>query len=175
MSVISAKPDLLRYYRLNIQQKKTSAPIYQAQVFSSMNDSFERVVNMWCLSAEVAMTALSEAGARSIVFASGTLSPLESFAAEFGLMFPNRVENPHVIQKDQIYVSSVPRGPSNYTLNSSFQNRDSQKYMLELGSSIYNICVNVPEGVLVFFSGYLTLEQSINTWKVFISYSYTPR
>ena len=124
---------------------------------------------MWCLSAEVAMTALSEAGARSIVFASGTLSPLESFATEFGLKFPNRVENPHVIEKDQIYVSSVPRGPSNHTLNSSYQHRESQKYILELGNAIYNICVNVPDGVLVFFSGYLTLEQSISAWKVIFS------
>jgi regulator of telomere elongation helicase 1 len=121
---------------------------------------------MWCLSAEVAITALSDAGARSIIFASGTLSPLESFAMEFGLGFKNRIENPHVINKDQLFIASVPHGPTNQVLNSSFQNRDSKTYMMELGRSILNICSNVPDGILIFFSGYKTLDDCINIWKV---------
>ena len=38
---------------------------------------------------------------RSILLTSGTLSPLDSFAHELGLPFPIRLENPHVIAKEQ--------------------------------------------------------------------------
>ena len=38
---------------------------------------------------------------RSILLTSGTLSPLDSFAHELGLDFPVRLENPHVISREQ--------------------------------------------------------------------------
>ena len=39
---------------------------------------------------------------RSILLTSGTLAPLDSFAHELGLDFPVRLENPHVISKEQV-------------------------------------------------------------------------
>lgn len=39
---------------------------------------------------------------RSILLTSGTLSPLDSFAHELGLAFPVRLENPHVVSKEQV-------------------------------------------------------------------------
>lgn len=39
---------------------------------------------------------------RSILLTSGTLSPLDSFAHELGLDFPVRLENPHVISREQV-------------------------------------------------------------------------
>ena len=44
---------------------------------------------------------------RSIVLTSGTLSPLDSFAAELQLAFPVRLENPHVIAAEQVWVGVV--------------------------------------------------------------------
>jgi hypothetical protein len=38
---------------------------------------------------------------RSILLTSGTLSPLDSFAHELALPFPVRLENPHVIAREQ--------------------------------------------------------------------------
>ena len=38
----------------------------------------------------------------SILLTSGTLSPLDSFAAELALPFPVRLENPHVIDPSQV-------------------------------------------------------------------------
>lgn len=39
---------------------------------------------------------------RSILLTSGTLSPLDSFAHELGLPFEVRLENPHVISRNQV-------------------------------------------------------------------------
>jgi hypothetical protein len=41
---------------------------------------------------------------------SGTLSPLDSFASEFMMKFPVRLENPHVISPHQVPCGALPRG-----------------------------------------------------------------
>lgn len=50
--------------------------------------------------------------------------------------FPVRLENPHVISPNQIWVGVVPSGPSNHPFNSSYRNRDSLEYKQELGNAI---------------------------------------
>ncbi|RMZ55626.1 hypothetical protein APUTEX25_000209 [Auxenochlorella protothecoides] len=42
-----------------------------------------------------------EAKVKAIMLTSGTLSPLASFAAELSIVFPHRLENPHVIDPSQ--------------------------------------------------------------------------
>lgn len=50
--------------------------------------------------------------------------------------FPVRLENPHVISQDQIWVGVVPVGPSGHPLNSSYRTRETVKYKQELGTVI---------------------------------------
>lgn len=50
----------------------------------------------------LAMQALSAFKVRSFLLTSGTLSPLDSFAAELQLDFPITLENPHVIHQSQV-------------------------------------------------------------------------
>ena len=92
---------------------------------------------------------------------SGTLSPLSVFAQELGLNFPVRLENPHVITReqvcmgafaqatmrslstagvyaDQIKVAVLPVGVTGKQLNSSFKTRESPEYLAELGNTIAN-------------------------------------
>ncbi|RUS17041.1 hypothetical protein BC937DRAFT_90505 [Endogone sp. FLAS-F59071] len=42
-----------------------------------------RKVSFWCFSPGLAMKDIMDQGVRSVILASGTLSPLESFASEF--------------------------------------------------------------------------------------------
>ncbi len=69
---------------------------------------------------------------------SGTLSPLDSFASEFQLPFPIRLENPHVISPHQVFVRVIKSGVTGKDLNSSFEQRDNIDYKLELGNTIAN-------------------------------------
>jgi regulator of telomere elongation helicase 1 len=48
------------------------------------------------------MAALRQLPLRSVLLTSGTLSPLESFAHELQLGFKYTLENPHVIQSNQV-------------------------------------------------------------------------
>lgn len=52
--------------------------------------------------AGVSMAALREMPLHSVLLTSGTLSPLESFAHELQLGFKFTLENPHVIQPNQV-------------------------------------------------------------------------
>ena len=70
------------------------------------------------------MMDLQKQGVRCILLTSGTLKPLDSFAAEFRIPFPVRLENPHVIDPTQILVAVAKQGlGGNVELNSSYQTR----------------------------------------------------
>ncbi|GMP34826.1 hypothetical protein CsSME_00007536 [Camellia sinensis var. sinensis] len=124
-----------------------------------------RTLSWWCFNPGIAMEEFSKLGVGSIILTSGTLSPLDSFAQEFKLEFPVRLENPHVISTNQIWAGVVPAGPSGYSFNSSYRSRDSIEYKLELGNAIVNFARIVPDGLLVFFPSYYLLDQCIGCWK----------
>ena len=61
----------------------------------------------WCLSPQVAFEEVASE-AHSLLLTSGTLSPLDSFAAELGTAFPNRLEAPHAIDATrQVWAGAV--------------------------------------------------------------------
>jgi regulator of telomere elongation helicase 1 len=44
--------------------------------------------------------------------------------------------------------------------------RDSKEYLRDLGYSIINTCRIIPDGVLIFFTSYLSLSKAISEWKL---------
>ncbi|KAH7331577.1 hypothetical protein KP509_20G041000 [Ceratopteris richardii] len=125
-----------------------------------------RTLSWWCFNPGLAMEEFSQLGVRSVILTSGTLSPLSSFALELKLPFSIRLENPHVIGPDQIWVGVVCTGPSGRPLNSSYRTRDSLEYKLDLGNTIVNFARIVPDGLLVFFPSYYLLNQCIEAWQM---------
>ena len=101
--------------------------------------SKERVLNFWCFNSGLALQRLIASKSKPpqcIILTSGTLSPMDATAAELGLEFPIRLENPHVIQKDQICVLVSKAGPSGEPFDSRNTNRENEKYLSEIGSTI---------------------------------------
>lgn len=97
-----------------------------------------RTVSLWCMNPGSAMQSIVSRGVRSILLTSGTLSPLEGTERELGIHFATKLENRHVITNDQVWVSTVSRGPRGVSLNSSYKNRDSEQYVMDMGSAILN-------------------------------------
>ncbi|GMF20099.1 unnamed protein product [Phytophthora lilii] len=95
----------------------------------------------------------------------GTLSPLDTTVKELGIDFPVRLENNHVVDADQVWVGVVGSGVTGKRLNSSYNFRSTETYLLELGNTIVNFTRLVPHGLLVFFPSYSILEESIDKWK----------
>lgn len=150
-----------KYFKLHIQ----SSELVQEDKEGMPRVVEELVLSLWCFNSGVAMNDLLLQGVRSVIIASGTLSPLNSFATEMGLEFPNRLENTHVISPSQIYVGVVPKGPNNHVLSSIYNLRDSREYILDLGNTIANLARIVPDGLLVFFTSYNALLKSTKEWQ----------
>ncbi|TYK04039.1 regulator of telomere elongation helicase 1 isoform X1 [Cucumis melo var. makuwa] len=124
-----------------------------------------RTLSWWCFNPGIALEAFPKKEVGSIILTSGTLSPFDSFAQELKLDFPIRLENPHVISSNQIWAGVVSVGPSGCSFNSSYWNRESEAYKLDLGNAIVNFARIVPDGLLVFFPSYYFLDQCISCWK----------
>ncbi|WAR24753.1 RTEL1-like protein [Mya arenaria] len=80
--------------------------------------------------------------------------------------FPVRLENPHVIQKHQVWVGTLKKGPDGTTLNSNFETRFTVSYQAALGNSIVNFAREVPNGLLIFFPSYPVMEKCLEQWKL---------
>ena len=130
-----------------------------------------RNFNYWCFHSSVALQDLMLPGIRTTILASGTLSPLSSFAHEMGIPFLNRIENPHVISNDQVMIAVIPKGPNNCRLSSSYENRNSSDSVVDMGNAILNFIQVIPQGVLVFFPSYTLMQQSIDAWKRQVGFS----
>lgn len=111
------------------------------------------------------MGMLLEQGVRSVILTSGTLAPLRPLISELGMKIDIRLENPHVVSKQQIYVKIVGAGPDGVPLNSTFQNRDNIHYLASLGMAIVNIVRQVPHGVLIFFPSYPVMAKCQDEWQ----------
>mmetsp|Transcript_5972 Transcript_5972/g.14358 ORF Transcript_5972/g.14358 Transcript_5972/m.14358 type:complete len:330 (+) Transcript_5972:2280-3269(+) len=65
-------------------------------------------MDVGCLNPALAFQDLSDQS-HSIMLASGTLSPMNTFGSELGCVFPKKLEARHVIQKDQVcFLFSFP-------------------------------------------------------------------
>ena len=156
----------LDQFRLRIGAQDDRGNGYGSGGFNSKTSSTSGpTLSFWCFSPGVVMRALREKGIRNIILTSGTLSPMSSFASELSVPFPVRLENPHVIQSDQVWGGIVPVGPSGKKLNSSYRFRDTEEYKSELGNVIVNFSRIVPDGLLVFFPSYTVMRSCIESWK----------
>ncbi|KAJ3339339.1 Regulator of telomere elongation helicase 1 [Gonapodya sp. JEL0774] len=124
-----------------------------------------RTLSYWCFDSGVAMRELLAAGVRNVILASGTLAPLDGVAAELGIPFDVRLENPHVITDSQALVAVVTKGPAGTALNSSYQRRDDTGYRTDLGNAVVNFARTVPDGILCFFPSYGVMQSCIDSWK----------
>jgi regulator of telomere elongation helicase 1 len=139
---------------------------YKVHVAEDSANSESRKVGFWCFVPGVHLNRFVQtSGVRSILLASGTLSPMDSFASELMLKFPVRLENTHVISAQQIWAGVLTAGPGNQRLDSSYNARGTDEYKLELGRTLYNLSKTIPQGLLVFFPSYTVLESCTQRWK----------
>uniref|UniRef100_A0A8C2DFB4 Regulator of telomere elongation helicase 1 n=1 Tax=Cyprinus carpio TaxID=7962 RepID=A0A8C2DFB4_CYPCA len=121
------------------------------------------ISGMWCFSRGFSMQELLRQEVRSIILTSGTLSPLSSFTCE--IPFPVSLENPHVIQRDQIFVSIIEKGPDGVQLSTAFDRRFVPENMSSMGNTLVNLVRVVPHGLLVFFPSYPVMDKTLEFWR----------
>lgn len=70
--------------------------------------------------------------ARTIVLASGTLSPIHSFQSELGTVFPHKLDANHVVPKENVYIRGVACGPTGVQLKANFANVNSWNFQVRI-------------------------------------------
>ncbi|XP_046682687.1 Fanconi anemia group J protein homolog isoform X2 [Homalodisca vitripennis] len=119
-------------------------------------------LHLLCLSPNIVFSELL--GARTIVLASGTLSPLDSFQAELAVKFPWVVKGRHVVPGQNLFASTVSSGPQRVDLKGVFENVNRYDYQDELGRTILETSKVVPHGVLCFFTSYSLMDRLQQRW-----------
>ena len=138
---------------------------YVNNAWSTSEYNWKKKLGFWCLNPGVIFTQLSEQ-AHSVVLASGTMSPLDSFASELQSPFSQKFEANHVITPDQAFVCVVETGPKhNQSLLGTFQNAERFSYQDDLGLAILSLVGSLPAGVLCFLPSYNTLDRLIKRWQ----------
>ncbi|XP_065501564.1 regulator of telomere elongation helicase 1 [Caloenas nicobarica] len=156
-----------KYYKVHIhldsnnQKKKQRTDLWN----SSSAKKQGKTLSYWCFSPGYSMHELVRQGVRTIILTSGTLSPLSSFTMEMQIPFPVSLENPHVIDKHQLWVGIIPKGPDGTVLTSTYERRFSGDYLSSLGKTIGNLVRVVPHGLLVFFPSYPVMDKSLEYWR----------
>ncbi|XP_076294885.1 Fanconi anemia group J protein homolog [Lasioglossum baleicum] len=123
-----------------------------------------RTLKLLCMNPGVIFAPLAKA-ARCIILASGTLTPTTSFQSELNTKFDHVLNTGHVIPKEQVFATCVPRGSHNVSLKATYQNVNGWAFQDELGQVLLDVCESVPHGILCFFSSYNMMNTQLSRWK----------
>lgn len=122
-------------------------------------------LNYWCFNPAFGMAKIVKQHVHSIILTSGTLTPLQPYINELDLKVTNKLENPHIVDKTNVFAQIIGKGPDGTLLNGCYDNRHSAQYVLSLGSTIRTIANFTPNGMLVFFTSYAQMDFCIDYWK----------
>ncbi len=73
---------------------------------------------------------------RCVIFTSGTLAPLNTYASELDTIFPVKLENEHVIDKDRVLVGVVTSDLENRKLSFTFDKREDTDFFVSFAKSL---------------------------------------
>lgn len=121
------------------------------------------VLQLTCLDASLAMRPVFEKF-QSVVLTSGTISPLPLYAKILGF-------NPIVmrsltmsLQRQAICPLVVSRGADQAAISSKYDLRSDTSVVRNYGNLVIDLSSVVPDGVVVFFTSYIYMEQMISMW-----------
>lgn len=122
-------------------------------------------LSIHCLNAAVCFRDVSNK-ARSVIVASGTLSPMSSFAGELGTQFAISKSLPHVIDvQRQLYIGIVGNGPRHIRFEGTYHGSARFDFQDALADALVDYCKVIPGGVLVFFPSYRMMDRIHSRWK----------
>jgi chromosome transmission fidelity protein 1 len=71
----------------------------------------------------------------------------------------------HVIPNEQLLPICLSAGPTNVPFNFTFEKRNKESLVKEMGLAIVNLSNVVPGGIVVFFASYSYMDQVFAKWE----------
>jgi chromosome transmission fidelity protein 1 len=107
--------------------------------------------------------------ARAVVLAGGTMSPMSDYEQHLlAYLDPSKITTlscGHVIPPSNLLAIPVIRTSSGAEFDFTFENRNKERTLVDLGSAILSMAQNIPDGLVVFFPSYSYLDTCIAAWK----------
>jgi chromosome transmission fidelity protein 1 len=107
--------------------------------------------------------------ARAVILAGGTMSPMSDYEQHLlAYLQPSKITTlscGHVIPPSNLLAVPIIRASSGNEFDFTFESRNKEKTILDLGHAILGIAQHIPDGVVVFFPSYSYLDTCIVAWK----------
>ncbi|KAL4792303.1 helicase C-terminal domain-containing protein [Aspergillus venezuelensis] len=107
--------------------------------------------------------------ARAVILAGGTMSPMSEYMNHLFSYVPKERVNTfsygHVIPPENLTAHNLVRGALGSEFDFTYEGRDSEKMILDLGRTIARLCHVIPDGVVAFFPSYEYLSKVLTVWK----------
>lgn len=121
------------------------------------------VLQLACLDASLAMKPVFDKF-QSVILTSGTISPLPLYAKILGFQPIIMRSLSMSMQRQAICPLVVSRGPDQVAISSKYDCRSDTAVVRNYGNLAVELAAVVPDGVVVFFTSYVYMEQMISMW-----------
>jgi DNA excision repair protein ERCC-2 len=117
-----------------------------------------------CLDASIAIAPVLER-LQTVVLTSGTISVEENLYPKILKFDPVCSRSiPLTLQRNCICPMIVARGSDQVELSSSYDRRGDEGVLRNYGKLLLSLAQHVPDGIIVFFVSYISMEQMISFW-----------
>ncbi|KAF2269112.1 DNA repair helicase [Lojkania enalia] len=107
--------------------------------------------------------------ARAVVLAGGTMSPMSDYVEHlFSYLDPSKIMTlscGHIIPQSNLLAMPVVRAESGADFDFTFEKRNSEKMMIDLGLAVLSFTQHIPDGIIIFFPSYSYLDSCVLAWK----------
>ncbi|ORE00659.1 FANCJ [Hepatospora eriocheir] len=128
--------------------------------FTRNLDNNEYVYNFWLMNPAAIFKQLINMS-KSVCLLSGTLTPFKAISYELGMKSANKIIAPHILKKEQVFISNVSSGHLNKELCGTYKIVETKEYKDQIAKIIIDIgeVFKQEGGVLVFVPSYLFLKN----------------
>ncbi|KAF2232333.1 ATP-dependent RNA helicase-like protein chl1 [Viridothelium virens] len=107
--------------------------------------------------------------ARAVILAGGTMSPMSDYYDHlFPYLPPTRIQTlscGHVIPPSNLLAMPINEATSGTEFDFTFEKRNSEAMIRDVGEAILSVIENTPDGVVVFFPSYAYLSRVVSIWR----------
>ncbi|PXF42810.1 DNA repair helicase XPD [Gracilariopsis chorda] len=121
------------------------------------------VLQLACLDASLAMRPVFNKF-QSVILTSGTISPLPLYAKILGFQPAIMRSLSMSMQRQAMCPLIVSRGPDQVAISSKYDCRADISVVRNYGNLTVELASIIPDGVVVFFTSYVYMEQMISMW-----------
>lgn len=156
--------ELRRKHELSLAALSSTESPFKHFKCKSKEEKNESQLQLMCINPEYSFKEIMDLQPHSVLFLSGTLSPFKFFELELNSKIPIQFEGDSVISDSQIY-ARVLTSINKLEMNFSYVTRKNEDLMNLVGKTMIDFLRVTPQGVLVFFQSYQSMNNIIDYWK----------